>query len=913
MSWQPQQTGLHELAELLKKANAPSTQVIKHIDQQLTHFHNTIPDFNNYLAYLFAFVPEAEASTRLSAGINLKNALMKSFDTVPAPIMDYCKNCALVALSDSEGVIRNIAGIIISNLFTRDPTKWPELLPKLLSLLDDPNVKTVEGTFGCLEKICEDSCHALSNEGHALSVMMPKFVQHIDNPDARVRRHAIACVNQFILLSSDPFLAVLEDFINALYRHANDTDPDVRRFICQAFVMILEVKPVALLPQIENIVSFMLFCTQDADEQVALESCEFWLAFAEQESLLEYLRPFLPRIVPVLLKGMVYSEEDLIILTNQDEDDADKADEDKDIKPINYRSHIRRQEHVAGAESKADNDGDDDDGDDDDDDEFDDDDDDDEVYAEWNLRKCSAAALDVFATVFEDSLLEHLLPHLKNELFSQDWTHTESGILALGAVAEGCQDGMVAHLPALIPFLLQQLLHPKPLVRAITCWTLGRYSKWVVEIPEGVDPKAHHSAYFVPMLQGLLHMVLDKNKRVQESGCSAFATLEEEAGDYLIPHLDIILQTLTHAFQLYQKKNLLILYDAVGTLADSVGAALSNERYAGVIMQPLIAKWDTINDDDRDIFPLLECLSSVAVALGGSFGPFSPPVWQRCLNIISTNLHRLQLAAHDPSQIEVNKDFIIVSLDLLSGVAQGLNVMVEPLVAQNSQLVITILLHCIKDPVPEVRQSAYALLGDLAISAFGHIKPHLNQFLPELIQQIDPVSDPTRVSVCNNAAWAAGEIALQYQAEMQPWVNELLGRLIPLLNGHTTPKTLLENAAITVGRLGLVCPAMVAPHLAVFIHRWCEALKDIRDNLEKESAFMGLCKMVETNPAGVHERFFDFCEAISLWQRVSPELNDYFGRLLHQFKTNMGDEQWTKFLQSIPPVVASKLQSRYQL
>ena len=57
--------------------------------------------------------------------------------------------------------------------------------------------------------------------------------------------------------------------------------------------------------------------------------------------------------------------------------------------------------------------------------------------------------------------------------------------------------------------------------------------------------------------------------------CSAFATLEEEACTELVPYLSFILDTLVFAFGKYQHKNLLILYDAIGTLADSVGHHLN--------------------------------------------------------------------------------------------------------------------------------------------------------------------------------------------------------------------------------------------------------------------------------------------------------------------------------------------------
>lgn len=49
---------------------------------------------------------------------------------------------------------------------------------------------------------------------------------------------------------------------------------------------------------------------QDGDEGVAVESCEFWSAFCESQIESDVLRPFLPRLLPVLLKNMVWEEWD---------------------------------------------------------------------------------------------------------------------------------------------------------------------------------------------------------------------------------------------------------------------------------------------------------------------------------------------------------------------------------------------------------------------------------------------------------------------------------------------------------------------------------------------------------------------------------------------------------------------------
>lgn len=61
-----------------------------------------------------------------------------------------------------------------------------------------------------------------------------------------------------------------------------------------------------------------------------------------------------------------------------------------------------------------------------------DDGDDDSSLSDWNLRKCSAAALDVLANVFSDEMLPILVPILKEALSHSDWDIRESGILALG-------------------------------------------------------------------------------------------------------------------------------------------------------------------------------------------------------------------------------------------------------------------------------------------------------------------------------------------------------------------------------------------------------------------------------------------------------------------------------------------------
>lgn len=58
----------------------------------------------------------------------------------------------------------------------------------------------------------------------------------------------------------------------------------------------------------------MLMRTQDTDDSVALEACEFWLSLAELPICREVLTAHIAKLIPVLISGMKYSEIDIILL-----------------------------------------------------------------------------------------------------------------------------------------------------------------------------------------------------------------------------------------------------------------------------------------------------------------------------------------------------------------------------------------------------------------------------------------------------------------------------------------------------------------------------------------------------------------------------------------------------------------------
>ena len=147
----------------------------------------------------------------------------------------------------------------------------------------------------------------------------------------------------------------------------------------------------------------------------------------------------------------------------------------------------------------------------------------------------------------------------------------------------------------------------------------------------------------------------------------------------------------------------------------------------------------------------------MATALQEGFLPSCEPVYKRCVSLVEQTLNQHIAHVQNAEQFEQpDKDFMIVALDLLSGLAevhllalinqkpelqtsQGLDGHIERLVAGSN--IMHLLYQCVQvptpstrvwltydqtslqDSMPEVRQSSFALLGDLTKACFPHVHP----------------------------------------------------------------------------------------------------------------------------------------------------------------------------------------------
>ncbi|KAL6045658.1 Transportin-1 [Balamuthia mandrillaris] len=871
MAWQPNPEDVQQIVELMKLSQTPRPDVQQTVHQELEKLHNN-PEYSRYLCYIFTKLPELGEDLRMLAGLMLKNYIRGYYVHLPEPIRTYIKNEVVQCIGDKRTAVRRTVGTIITTVIeVTSVNEFPGLLQLFIQLLDSQDVNVIDGTLSALEKIIADSSEKLDAEDHAtgqpLHTLIPKLFHFFNSEHEAFRRFSLNCISQFIICMPSALMAHMRTFIEGLFHLSQDSSSEVKMLVSQSFITLVEVRLEHLQPYLENTLQCLLQLSQDPDDEVALEACEFWPSIAETRCCEEILLQFLPNILPILLERIVYSEDEIALLESEAKEDASVPDRQQDIRPYLTKNRSEEDENVD--------------------------------VEEWSLRKCAAAGIDIFAAEFGEDILPFVLPILQQRLDDKElWPIRESAILCLGAIAEGCSDALGPHLPKIIPFLFTQLNDTEPCIRSITCWTLSRYGNWIAEQKE-------RTVFMEPFLQGLIGHLLDPQKKVQEAAISALATFEEIAQEKLLPYLSHILQALVSAYGKYQAKNLLILYDAIGTMADSIGSHLNKAEYINVLMPPLIERWNSLADDDIRLFPLLECLNSVAVALGEGFSNFAEPVARRCLKLIENTLVADMAAQQDPAAELPELDFIVCSLDMLGGIVEGLGSASAGLIQHTNLL--SLLFACMNHASADIKQSAFALVGEMSKSCMKLLTPCLSEYLPVLANNLHPEGN----AACNNSCWAVGEIAMRLGTDMKPYAEVFVKRLIPIINQPYLTRALLENAAITLGRLGLVCPDVVAPYLEEFIKSWCLSLRSVRDDNEKASAFEGLCLMIKTNPLGAVKHFAYVCDAIASWSRPKPALRELFHQILHGFRASVGDEEWNRIQEPWPAALREVLHERY--
>ena len=353
-------------------------------------------------------------------------------------------------------------------------------------------------------------------------------------------------------------------------------------------------------------------------------------------------------------------------------------------------------------------------------------------------------------------------------------------------------------------------------------------------------------------------------------------------------------------------------YDAIGILAERLGSRIGEPENRTIIMSPLLDLHQRYEDDDKELQPLFACFAVLATSLGKAFEEYTVPIFERCVRILNTQLQAFSAEESGISGSPADSSFIISALDLISGLIEGVGASSEFLVHQ-AQLS-TAVYCCCESPDSDIRQSAFALLGEMAKICPSHIRPRNRDFCTLCVNNFahEMLIQPS-LSASNNACWALGEIAINCtREELQPMALKIVESSVNVLvHARCLPRNLSENAAISLGRVALVCAQDVASHLHHFVGIWCEMLRNIRDDIEKEQAFSGLMKTVALNLNAAAYSFPSLCAAVASWSRGMPEaLKSDIRNIMQRLRQLLESRnEWDGVWAGVEPTVQEKLQN----
>jgi hypothetical protein len=130
----------------------------------------------------------------------------------------------------------------------------------------------------------------------------------------------------------------------------------------------------------------------------------------------------------------------------------------------------------------------------------------------------------------------------------------------------------------------------------------------------------------------------------------------------------------------------------------------------------------------------------------------------------------------------------------------------------------------------------------------------------DLIHDEEP---QTGFSVLNNACWSS------------PYLDRLYQGLLTIISNEEVIDSVNENAALTLGRLGIGGSESLAPRLGEYADIFLKSMSKIDFTREKASAFLGFNQVVMRNPHAMECCLGDYFQAIATFPNKSLLQEDY--------------------------------------
>jgi transportin-1 len=858
--WQPDPDGISRVIELATNALLPNNyqQTINSLTE-----YNQIPEFNMYLCFAFAFLDEQPAQTRMMIAIILNGNVARYWKTLAPEVQQYIMITAPNMLAHPEMLLREQCATLLSVILGQTKlVGWPDLVDNLVASLDSDNASLVHGAFTTLSRLAEDHgrelCQTHPELPHQPSeVIIPKLLQLLASGREDLVEMSLKCITHLIPWKPSTLLLHIKDFFQHLFALA-EAPPSLNILVtvCKTFEALVFGRVAAIKEYMNDVIQYMLTMTNSEHLSVALAAANFWSTIADAEICEETVGPHLPQVVETLLMHLRLSEDELAAMPEEDVNAADNPETTSPIVGKVTMGDAIEASYDMGMGS-----------------------------SELTMRYLCAHGLEDLTNVFDYQLLEVIIPLCEAGLQSPEWLDREASVLALGAVSTCFLASGLEHLPTLVPMLYGLMDDPHPLIRLSSTWTVARYSKWIIEQDDMLQPA----------IDGLMRRLRDRSKQVLKYALQSLAYIADHGAEQMRDYVDDLLPIYMELFANVQGALSFKVLDAIGALSESVGEALNQPHLLEMLMPPVITRWEATDDSDERILYVFDCITRIAIALGPNFSPYVHLFWDRATGIMQSHLLAAAMAKENPQLDPPNYSFLVSSLEFVSAVIDGIKATAADLITESN--LVAMLAEVLNDTTPGVARAAICLVGDIATNCYPLLAPAAPTMLHVLVANIRPRI--THVSLTTNALWAVKEITVRAGEAMSDFAEEIIRRCVNVLHDPNQRAQTHQNAAILLGAISNQFPQLVAVDLQNFIEIWCQVLASLEEDDDKKTSFFGLLDAIRTHPEAVLPHFNVFANSVASWALPSTSLRTAFVDIFAAYQEQLGPQQWDDLLKMV--------------
>ena len=858
--------------------------------------------------------PSQSKDLRCLAGTTLKGQIESNIQSFTNDTIDYLKSSIISCYFERDQSIRKTISTIINSFIKHwGISSWPELIQLIEGNLDrkegnEMSIKTINLILEDSSSIQEESFKK------TLNTLLDKIIAILQNNNECLSY--ITTLKLYLENRQDLAFDKMRDIIPILKQKSNLTDSQIRQKIGECWNIIIHLDKEYLIESYEDLINFYLGNFNDHNYEQSFTCASFFEylilskeGFLDKSYIKSFLQTKLTLLIPNLIHNMKLTENDMNYLDNKFQNET-----------VNQGSSSNSNSNSGGDSngSSGSNNSNSDNNDSDNEDETtksgsgnSNNSNNNNYNPQVTLRKCCSRVLDTLSNIFPKETFSILRIILENDIQSTDDRIKECSILAFGAISRGSYSQVKNHLKTLIPFLIRELQHPNKYVRAIACWTLSRYSQYIM-----VDNNSENkNSLFKEYLTEILIKFLDKENMVRESAGSAFQEMIMINPRLIEPYLFDVFKIITNVFDRYTGLNLLSIYDILILLMEEYSSTFQNKNFVEDLVKCIVQKWyELVKGNDLLTLPAFFEVIAALIRVSGEFlVNYCDYFLTGSLKIIEQNVNEFRNNTNSIANID--RDLLTKSIDLISNLIQY-----YPFYIKNSVVkvnIIDFLFEIMKHKDLYIFHYAIALFGDLIridpIIFEKRAEMLMNILLPLIDLKTEKNENPSeKLSVCNNSIWTIGLIGLHYPNKIINYADNIMNKINVILKATKLKKSLAQNISICIGRLSLASPNKISKYMENFLKPFCISLRNVKDSPEKRDAFRGICKAISFNPKATFTSFNFFCDSLCLYDNPPKDIEDLFQNIIRSFNMTF-HERFLENVNDFPPKLKARMIKRFNL